>query len=157
MRRFRNTRTVLAITAVICLFPLSSARAAQVDEETAEPALGAPEWLAWCMRDAGSSLGDAVCYGKHRAGLEDVHATLVFQIANTLSGVGPEGSDYVKAGASLMAAEEHWRAFIRDDCDVVSDVFGQGTALGMADETCTIAHYEARIAALRALKADYLD
>ena len=74
-----------------------------------------------------------------------------------MSGQGPQGADYGKAGAGLMAAEENWGAFIRADCDVVSEVFGQGTALGMAGETCTIAHYEARIAALRALKANYLD
>lgn len=157
MRRFTNIGAALAIAAVTGLIPLNTARAAQQDDETAESALGEPEWLAWCLRDADTSLGDASCYGKYRDGLADVHSTLMFQIANRLSGSGPEGSDYAKAGASLMAAEEHWDAFIRADCDVVSYVFGQGTALGMAGQTCLIAHYETRIANLRELMASYLD
>lgn len=56
-----------------------------------------------------------------------------------------------------MAAEESWGAFIRADCDVVSYVLGQGTALGMTGETCVVGHYEARIGALRALMANDLD
>ena len=74
-----------------------------------------------------------------------------------MSGQGPQGADYGKAGAGLMAAEESWGAFIRADCDVISYVFGQGTALGMAGETCVVGHYEARIATLRALMANDLD
>ncbi len=155
MMRFGNLCAALAMMAGVA--PLNAAWAAQLDHEAAEPALGEPQWLAWCLGEADTSLSDASCYGKYRAGLEDVHSTLVFQIANRLSGQGPQGADYAKARASLMAAEESWGAFIRADCDVVSYVFGQGTALGMAGATCMIAHYEARIAALRALMANYLD
>ncbi|QYC11075.1 hypothetical protein [Brevundimonas nasdae] len=49
------------------------------------------------------------------AGLAPLSAAWAAQleIANRSSGPGPQGADYGKAGAGLMAAEESWGAFIR--------------------------------------------
>ena len=122
-----------------------------------EPRGDAPEWLTWCVRtEGGTTLADAQCYVRHREALVAAQALLVDRIGAQLSRQGPDGTDYPGAMSALESAQSHWQAYVRADCDVVADVFGYGTALGLAGEECIIDHYLERNQVLRDLEEGYL-
>jgi uncharacterized protein YecT (DUF1311 family) len=144
-----------SLLAALWLLPAPSVLAA-------EPARDDPAWLKTCVKQAedageGGTLGQAHCMVEHRDALKAAQATLVERIGRTLAGKGPDGTDYKAAAAEFAQAQQHWTAFVGADCGIVGDVFGYGTAQGLAGEDCVIAHYIARNAQLRALRENYLE
>ncbi|KMS56622.1 hypothetical protein V474_14020 [Novosphingobium barchaimii LL02] len=122
-----------------------------------------PGWTAQCVKQAeqeGEGTGTLVyarCMVEHRERLQAAQTALVGRIGRVLAGKGPEGTDYKAAKSGFAEAQRHWTAFIGEDCAVVGDVFGYGTAQGLAGEECLIAHYTARNQQLRDLEANYLN
>jgi hypothetical protein len=125
------------------------------------PAMDDPAWLAQCVKKAeaegeGTTLGWGHCMVDHREALKAAQVRLVARIGKALEGKGPAGTDYPRAAASFSEAQRHWTAFVDADCGIVDDVFGYGTAQGLAGEDCVIAHYQRRNEELRELETNYL-
>ena len=104
---------------------------------------------------AGNTLEVARCYVAYRETLVEAESALLDRLHQALAQSGPPGTDYSAAATSLRTAEDHWRAYMRADCDIVDNVFGRGTALGLAGEDCVIRHSEARNEELRDLESNY--
>jgi len=126
-----------------------------------EPAMDDPAWLTQCVKQAsgegeGTTFAWGRCMVEHRDALKAAQAELVARIGKALEGKGPEGTDYKRAGAAFVQAQRHWTAFVDADCGIIGDVFGYGTAQGLAGEDCVIAHYQSRNEELRDLAKDYL-
>lgn len=122
------------------------------DSAESETATDDPAWPGSCD---GNTLEMARCYVLYRESLVETESGLLDRLYQALARSGPPGTDYAAAAASLRAAEEHWQAYMRADCDIVDSVFGAGTALGLAGEDCVIRHYESRIEDLRGLESNY--
>lgn len=151
MRRFS-----LTLLAALCAAPAMAAAPAPAGKLTKDD----PAWLSQCAKQAeangeGSTLGWGHCMVEHRQALEAAQGALVARIGKALAGKGPEGTDYKAAAAQFSQAQQHWSAFVAADCGIVDNVFGDGTAQGLAGEECVIARYVARNEQLRALEADY--
>lgn len=119
-----------------------------------------PAWLAQCVKKAeaegeGTTLGWGHCMVDHREALKTAQAGIVARIGKALEGKGPAGTDYSRAAASFAEAQRHWTAFAEADCGIIDDVFGYGTAQGLAGEDCVIAHYQRRNEELRELEKAY--
>jgi uncharacterized protein YecT (DUF1311 family) len=119
-----------------------------------------PAWLAQCVKKAeaegeGTTLGWGHCMVDHREALKTAQARITSRIAKALEGKGPAGSDYPRAAASFAEAQRHWMAFVDADCGIIDDVFGYGTAQGLAGENCVIEHYQRRNEQLRELEKSY--
>lgn len=126
----------------------------QMDTQTPDDAAGG---LDRCVEnEGGTTLSDAVCYVRHREAVVAAQDEILRRINSALTRPGPSATDYARAAESLRNAQEHWLAYMRADCDVIDDVFGLGTALGLAGEDCVIRHYEARNQELRDLEDGYL-
>ncbi len=114
--------------------------------------------FARCLgQENGSSLSDARCYVEERERLRAEQNQLLGQIYAQLAKPDRNGADYKAAALALRKAQVAWDAYVGADCAVIDPLFGMGTALGLAGETCTIDHYRARIELLRALRRNYLD
>lgn len=115
-----------------------------------------PAWLKNCTDTNSGTLGYAHCLVEHRTALAETQSALLGQINAALAKGGPAGTDYAAATATLADAQRHWEALVSADCDVIADVFGHGTAHGLAGETCVVDHYVSRNAQLKDLKDGYL-
>ena len=114
--------------------------------------------LTRCLDElGGSTVAMGECYGRYIASLKDEQAQLLARIRTALQRTGPEGSDYPAAALALERGQTHWLAYTEADCEVVGDVFGSGTALGLAGGSCEFAHYEERNRVLKLLLEGYLD
>ncbi len=125
-----------------------------------DPAMDDPAWLAQCVKKAdaegeGTKFGWGHCMVDHREALKAAQARIAARIGNALEGKGPAGTDYPRAAASFAEAQRHWTAFVEADCGIIDDVFGYGTAQGLAGEDCVIAHYQRRNEELRDLEKAY--
>jgi uncharacterized protein YecT (DUF1311 family) len=158
----RLFHALAALLAVGTLAGHQSAFAQAEEQEdkpqTREPPTADPAWLGWCIEnEGGTTLADAPCYVRHREALTADQKVLLKRIEGRLAKTGPAATDYPKALTSLREAQQHWEAYTRADCDVLDYVFGAGTALGLAGETCIIDHYQARSDELRQLESDFLN
>lgn len=125
-----------------------------------DPALDDPAWLAQCVKKAdgegeGTTFAWGHCMVEHREALKAAQARLIARIGKALEGKGPAGTDYPRAAASFVEAQRHWADFVDADCKIVDDVFGYGTAQGVAGEDCVISHYQRRNEELRELETSY--
>lgn len=144
---------LLSLSVGLTLGQPAQAQSEGSQDSEAEATTDAPEGLGSCD---GTTLEMARCYVLYRESLVETENGLLNRLYQALAQSGPEGTDYAAAAASLRTAEEHWRAYMRADCDIVDSVFGYGTALGLAGEDCVIRHNEARNEQLRDLEHDYL-
>ena len=114
--------------------------------------------LTRCLAElGGSTVAMGECYARYIESLKDEQAQLLTRIRTALQRTGPEGSDYPAAALALERGQTHWLAYVAADCDVISDVFGSGTALGLAGGSCEFAHYEERNRVLKLLLDGYLE
>lgn len=143
-----NYRTIIAAIGLLMTAPPSAIAAGQADGSA----------FGRCLeQENGSSLTDARCYVEERERLRDEQNRLLQQIYAQLAKPDRNGADYKATSIALRKAQAAWDAYVDADCAVIDPLFGIGTALGLAGETCTIDHYSARIALLRALQRDYLN
>ncbi len=143
-----NYRTIIAAIGLLMTAPPSAIAAGQADGSA----------FGRCLeQENGSSLTDARCYVEERERLREEQNRLLQQIYAQLAKPDRNGADYKAASVALHKAQVAWDAYVGADCAVIDPLFGNGTALGLAGETCTIDHYSARIALLRALQRDYLN
>lgn len=152
---------VAVLTSLFALHPISAA-AAPAAQAGSEIAKDDSRWLSRCVKQAqdageGGTLGWGHCMVEHRDALKTAQGRLAAEIGTSLAGKGPDGTDYKAAAAEFGEAQRHWKAFVDADCTLVDDVFGTGTAQGLAGEDCVIAHYAARNAQLRKFRNDYLN
>ncbi len=145
--------SLLALLAVMSAHSITSALASTL---APEPVKDDPAWLERCQKEAGGMIGQEECMVDHLSALAGVQAKLVAHIDVLLAGKGEDGTDYKAAAAGLAEAQRHWRAFVEADCDIIGNVFGSGTAQGLASAGCWIDHYRQRNDELRELEADYL-
>ncbi len=123
-----------------------------------EPGNEEESWFSDCLRDqGGSQLSDAGCYSRYQEQLESTQANLLQEIRAALSKPGPSGTDYVAAAKLLDVSQRDWKSYADADCEIVSKVFGDGSAEGLASGDCIIARYEDRNEKLKGLKQSYLD
>ncbi|WP_043979680.1 lysozyme inhibitor LprI family protein [Novosphingobium sp. P6W] len=125
-----------------------------------DPAMDDPVWLAQCVKKAdaegeGTTFGWGHCMVDHREALKTAQARIAARIVKALEGKGPAGTNYPRAAASFAEAQRHWMAFVDADCGIIDDVFGYGTAQGLAGEDCVIEHYQRRNDQLRELEKSY--
>lgn len=143
-----NYRTIVAAIGLLMAAAPNAIAAEQADDSA----------FGRCLeQENGSSLTDARCYVEERERLHDEQNRLLQRIYAQLAKPDRNGADYKAASVALRKAQAAWDAYVGADCAVIDPLFGNGTALGLAGETCTIDHYRARIAVLRALQRDYLD
>lgn len=121
-----------------------------------KPAKDDAAWLKACTDASSGTLDYARCLVEHRTALADAQVALLARINAALAKSAPDGTDYSAAADSLADAQRQWEAFVGSDCTVIDHVFGNGTAQGLAGETCVIDHYTQRNAQLRELKTGYL-
>jgi uncharacterized protein YecT (DUF1311 family) len=136
------------------LAPSSSAHA-DVSSESDEKGEG---WLSDCLREQGGNhLSDANCYSRYQERLELDQAKLLQEIQAALSRQGPDGTDYAAAAKLLDISQRDWKSYVDTDCEIVSKVFGNGNAEGLASRECVMTRYEDRNEKLEELKQSYLD
>lgn len=120
------------------------------------PAHAGGGWLAQCLNNDQNELSDAQCYLEYKTRLQREQSGTLKRIKQALEQPGPAGTDYRKALTLVKQSQAQWQASIATDCAIVSEVFGEGHALGFAEETCVIGHYRARNTQLETLLAEFL-
>ncbi len=117
---------------------------------TAQVAQAEDGWLAQCQEEQGdTAAGQAECFAHYQNKLKNEQSELLTRIRALLSKPGPEGANYAAARRVLNTSQKHWLAYVKADCAVTDESFGQGTAAGSAGEACVNDHYAARNAVLR--------
>lgn len=151
------TKACSPLAALLLLAGLTPQLAsAQTQVAQMAPAKDDPAWLKAYTDSGSSTLGYARCLVEHRTALTEAQSALLGQINAALAKSGPAGTDYTAAAATLADAQKLWEAFVGADCAIIDDVFGYGTAQGLAGESCVIDHYASRNAQLKDLKTGYL-
>lgn len=125
-------------------------------QQNAASEADADETLECVDTGEGGNLAIARCMVEHRLALVKAQDILLKRIGDILAGSGPQGTDYKAAAVSLGKAQESWSVFVDSDCAIVGDVFGYGTAQGLAGESCVIDHYTIRNDQLQELEDSYL-
>ncbi|MFC5519743.1 lysozyme inhibitor LprI family protein [Polaromonas jejuensis] len=144
----------------IALFLTVASCFAAADEVTAR-VHSTSEWdprvLDCIKRQNGGILERGECQGELIRQLKREQRTILGQIGKSLSGSGRDLTDYRSAAKGLTVAQANWEKFVRADCEIIGDVFGQGTDLGPTGDACVVDHYKLRNAQLRLLQRDYLN
>jgi uncharacterized protein YecT (DUF1311 family) len=143
----------------ILLLPLLlAAPSGQAKTPAASARAGGPSRaLAACLARGTSSLDSASCYGEEVARLQAEQATLLRDIRGRLARPGASGTDHASAAAWLDKAQSAWESYSEADCRLLDDVFGAGSAAGMAGADCEIRHATARNRELSRLQQDFLN
>lgn len=151
-----------AVPALLAVLAASPALAAPAHSKAAGAALAKddPAWLDQCVEQAeaegdNDTFGWGRCMLAHREALEATQTALLARIDAHLASKGPPGTDYKAGAASLATAQRNWQAFVAADCGLIANVFGDGTAEGLAEEECVVLHARARNAQLRTFLDNY--
>lgn len=133
-------RKFLATTIALSFIPASAALA---DES----------WMRQCIEEqGGSTVGYAQCVSQYQQQLEDEQTEILGRIRKLFASQAPEGANYKAAARSFNQAQKHWLAYVKSDCAVIDESFGEGSARGLAGASCVSDHYAARNVLLKELE-----
>jgi uncharacterized protein YecT (DUF1311 family) len=112
---------------------------------------------AACLTQGTSSLESASCYGEEVERLQSEQAALLRDIRGRLARPGASGTDHASAAAWLDKAQSAWESYSEADCHLLDDVFGAGSAAGLAGADCEIRHVVAGNRELSRMRQDFLN
>ncbi|MBC9208151.1 DUF1311 domain-containing protein [Roseomonas aerophila] len=113
--------------------------------------------LAACLAEGSSSLDSAHCYGEELQRLQTERDGLLREIRAKLASPGADGTNHDSAAGWLEEAQKSWESYAASDCRLLEDVFGAGSAAGLASADCEIRHSAARNQELSRLLRDFLN
>lgn len=113
--------------------------------------------LVTCLAEGSSSLDSANCYGEEMQRLQTEQAALLRDIRAKLARPGADGTNHDSAAGWLEEAQKSWESYAASDCRLLEDVFGAGSAAGLASADCEVRHIAARNQELSRLLRDFLN
>lgn len=116
-----------------------------------------PQVMDCVKRQNGGIIERGECQAKLVSKLKREQQIIIGQIRKFLAKPDRNHTNYRAAANGLTVAQANWEKFVRADCGIIGDVFGQGTDLGPTGEACFVDHYKLRNAQLRFLQRDYLN